>query len=190
MIQTTYADLLRPSVRSRSLIYDMALVLGGSLVVALSAQISFRIGPVPLTAQTLAVVLVGALLGSRRGALALAAYLLEGAAGMPVFANGMAGIAYMAGPTGGYMAGFVGAAWLTGFLAERGWDRRTVTTLAMMIAGHAVIFVPGLIWLAVLTNSQAAVSAGLVPFLPGCVVKICLATFLLPSGWKILQRFR
>ncbi len=124
------ADIFRPSVRRYAGVYDAALILGASLLIALSARIAVPVpfSPAPITGQTLAVLLVGALLGSRRGALSVLAYLAEGAMGLPVFAGGGAGILWLLGPTGGYLFGFIAAAFVTGWLAERGWDRRFVTT--------------------------------------------------------------
>jgi biotin transport system substrate-specific component len=184
-----YADLLRPTMRRSALLYDAALVLGASLVIALSAQVAIQLpfSPVPITGQTMAVLLVGALLGSRRGALAVLAYIAEGLAGLPVFAGGAAGLARLFGPTGGYLVGFVAAAFLVGWLAERGWDRRFGTTLAAMTLGNLVIYGVGAVWLAVFVGGLSrAWSLGVLPFLPGDALKIVLAAVLLPGGWKLL----
>ncbi len=184
-----YADLLRPTMRRSALLYDAALVLGASLVIALSAQVAIQLpfSPVPITGQTMAVLLVGALLGSRRGALAVLAYIAEGLAGLPVFAGGAAGLTRLFGPTGGYLVGFVAAAFLVGWLAERGWDRRFGTTLAAMTLGNLVIYGVGAVWLAVFVGGVSrAWSLGVVPFLPGDAIKIVLAAVLLPGGWKLL----
>lgn len=184
-----YADLLRPTMRRSALLYDAALVLGASLVIALSAQVAIQLpfSPVPITGQTMAVLLVGALLGSRRGALAVLAYIAQGLAGLPVFAGGAAGLTRLFGPTGGYLVGFVAAAFLVGWLAERGWDRRFGTTLAAMTLGNLVIYGVGAVWLAVFVGGVSrAWSLGVVPFLPGDAIKIVLAAVLLPGGWKLL----
>ena len=184
-----YADLLRPTMRRSAFLYDAALVLGASLVIALSAQVAIQLpfSPVPITGQTMAVLLVGALLGSRRGALAVLAYIAEGLAGLPVFAGGAAGLTRLFGPTGGYLVGFVAAAFLVGWLAERGWDRRFGTTLAAMTLGNLVIYGVGAVWLAVFVGGVSrAWSLGVVPFLPGDAIKIVLAAVLLPGGWKLL----
>ena len=184
-----YADLLRPTMRRSALLYDAALVLGASLVIALSAQVAIQLpfSPVPITGQTMAVLLVGALLGSRRGALAVLAYIAEGLAGLPVFAGGAAGLTRLFGPTGGYLVGFVAAAFLVGWLAERGWDRRFGTTLAAMTLGNLAIYGVGAVWLAVFVGGVSrAWSLGVVPFLPGDAIKIVLAAVLLPGGWKLL----
>lgn len=186
----TYADVLRPCGRNSALAYDAACVTGGSLFVALSAQFAFPLpfSPVPVTGQTLAVLLAGVLLGSRLGSLCLLAYLMEGTAGMPVFSGGMAGLARLAGPTGGYLIGLVPAAFVTGLLAEKGWDRRFATTALAMLAGNAVIYFFGLSRLAAFAGSGNVLALGLYPFIPGDIFKLFLAVALIPSGWKLLER--
>jgi len=185
----TYVDVFRPLTRRHAIAYDAALVLGGSLFVALAAQVTIRLpfSPVPITGQTLAVLLVGALLGSRRGAWSLLAYLLEGLAGLPVFAGGASGPAYALGPTGGYLIGFVIAAFVVGWLAERGWDRRLGSTALAMVAGNVAIYACGLGWLSLFVGRQA-LALGLIPFLAGDVVKLVLATTIVPLGWRLLGR--
>lgn len=184
-----YADLLRPSVRRSAWIYDAALVLAGSWLIALSAQVAVALpfSPVPVTGQTAAVLLVGALLGSRRGSLAVLAYIAQGLAGLPVFAGGAFGLARLLGPTGGYLLGFVAAAFLVGWLAERGWDRRPLSTAAAMVLGNVVIYTIGALWLAVFVGGlRQAAAVGIVPFIPGDLLKIAVAAVLLPAGWKLL----
>ncbi len=190
MTCATYTDILRPRARRLAWLYDLTVVVAGSLLVALSAQVAFPLpfSPVPVTAQTLAVLLVGALLGSVRGGISMLLYLAQGMAGLPVFAVGGAGVAYFLGPTGGYLLGFVAGAALTGLLAERGWDRRIGTTLLAMLLGTAAIYAAGLAWLALFTRAENVLSVGLYPFLPGAVVKIAAAALLLPQGWKLLGR--
>src|SRR5262245_51225207 len=185
-----YADLARPQSRALALGYDVLLVLSGSIVVALAAQASVPLPftPVPWTLQPLAVLLVGALLGARRGAAALVAYLAEGLAGAPVFAGGAFGAAALAGPTGGYLVGFVPAAYVTGLLAERGWDRRFFSTWAAMALGSATLFAFGLAWLSRFVGWQGAVATGLLPFVVGDVLKQVLAALLLPTLWKLRKR--
>ncbi|MFL7795017.1 MAG: biotin transporter BioY, partial [Anaerolineae bacterium] len=140
----TYADILRPSAKQKSLAYDTILVIGGSLFIALCAQFTLHIGPVPITGQTLGVLLTGMLLGSRRGSLSVLTYLAEGVAGLPVFApGGPLGLARLVGPTGGYLIGFVAATYATGLLAERGWDRKVRTVLAAMLIGNVTIYAFG-----------------------------------------------
>lgn len=185
-----YADLARPRSRSLALGYDVLLVLSGSVLVALAAQVAVPLPftPVPWTLQPLAVLLVGALLGARRGALALVAYLGEGLSGLPVFAGGAFGAAALAGPSGGYLVGFVPAAFVTGFLAERGWDRRFFLTWAAMFLGSCTLFAFGLAWLSRFVGWQGAVAAGLLPFVLGDLLKQVLAALLLPGLWKIRAR--
>jgi biotin transport system substrate-specific component len=191
--QLTVADLVRPSERKMAWLYDATLVLGGSALIALCTQIAVGY-PVPWTGQTFAVLMVGALLGSRRGALCVLTYLLQGLAGFPVFSHGRAGLAVLLGPTGGYLIGFVLAAYVVGRLAERGWDRRPATTVLAMVFGSILLYSCGLLWLTSLVHlfgqSLGSVLAiGLYPFLPGEIVKIALATALLPTGWKLIRHF-
>jgi len=185
----TYADILRPVARPAAWAYDASLVVGASLVVALSAQVAIRLpfSPVPITGQTLAVLLVGALLGSRRGAMSMLAYLAQGIAGLPVFAQGASDIAYLAGPTGGYLIGFVAAAYITGWLAERGWDRHVGTTTLAMLAGSLAIYACGLSWLSLYAGRQA-IALGLLPYAAGDVLKLALAALSLPAGWKLIRK--
>ena len=188
----TYADVCRPSGALSRCAYNVMLVLAGSVLIAASAQAAVRLPftAVPITGQTFAVLLLGGLFGARRGVATVLAYIGEGAIGLPVFANGGAGAAYLAGPTGGYLIGFVAAAWIVGRLAQRGWDRRFVTTAAAMTLGTIAIFVCGMAWLAMLLEPTQVLLAGLIPFIPGAIVKIILAAALLPSGWKVLALLR
>ena len=126
----TYADILRPQGRIGSLVYDCFLVLAGSVLIALSAKVAIPVpfSPVPVTGQTFTVLMIGALYGSGRGVLTVLAYMAEGISGMPVFTGAGAGLAYLMGPTGGYIAGFAAAAGITGLLAEKGWDRNIFST--------------------------------------------------------------
>ena len=176
-------------LKTHTWLYDSFLVLGGSFLIALSAQVAIPLpfSPVPITGQTFAVLVVGMLLGRRRGTAAVFAYLAEGFLGLPVFAGGAAGIAKIAGPTGGYLASFVPAAFLVGYLAEKGWDRKISTTFLAMLLGNVIIFGFGALWLARFVGLDKAVSLGVVPFLIGDVVKIGLATFALPGAWKLLS---
>ncbi|GBC83908.1 Biotin transporter BioY [bacterium HR11] len=169
---------------------EVLLVLGGSLFTALMAQVAIPLPftPVPITGQTLAVLLVGAVLGARRGALSMMAYLAEGLAGLPVFAGGTAGVGRLLGPTGGYLIGFVFAAYVVGRLADRGWDRRPATTALAMLVGNGVIYVFGLPWLAQFVGPAHVFSMGLVPFIPGDLLKVLLAAALLPGAWRLVRQ--
>jgi biotin transport system substrate-specific component len=166
------------------------LVIVFSLFIAASAQFAIQIGPVPITGQSFAVLLTGALLGSRLGAAAVIAYLIEGAVGLPFFANGGAGIVRFLGPTGGYLVAFPAAAYVTGAFAEHGWDKKYLTAYAAMAIGSAVIFLGGWAWFAVLTNTPpiAAFNIAVLPFLPGDAIKIALAAAVLSTGWALLKR--
>lgn len=200
MTQPTYPTLSsiaisQPTLLPSKLLRTAALVLGGAALVAVCAQISIPMYPVPLTLQTLAVLLVGAALGSRKGAGAMLTYLAAGAAGLPVFAGGGASLlsaktGYLT-PTLGYLLGFVLAAGLVGYLAER-WaaDRTPLGTALAMLAGSAVIYIPGLLLLGALTGlkGESLLSAGLTPFLLGDAIKLALAAALLPGAWALLSR--
>ncbi|MEE9167714.1 MAG: biotin transporter BioY [Candidatus Neomarinimicrobiota bacterium] len=185
-----YADVLRPSVRGRSIVYDVTLVVGGSLFIALLSQIkiSLPFTPVPITGQTLGVLLTGAMLGRTRGVAAIVVYLCEGLVGLPVFAGGAFGFTHMLGPTGGYLFGFIPGAFITGLLAEKGWDRKTGTTILAMVLGNLAILSVGLFWLAPFTGIDRLLELGFLPFIPGEIVKIGLAAVLLPSGWKLIGK--
>lgn len=167
---------------------DVGLVVGGSLLIALGAKLSVPFVPVPLTFQGFAVVLVGAALGSRFGALAAITYLGEGLVGLPVFALPTAGPAYLIGPTGGFLLSFPVAAWLVGALAERGWDRRFVTSFFALAAGQAVILLGGFLWLSRLVGAHSAFMTGVAPFLAGDVLESTLAAMTLPLVWRVIGR--
>ena len=191
--QPTLATTLWPARGGAALARGLVLAVGGTLLLTLSAKIQVPFWPVPMTMQTFAVLVIGMAYGWRLAAATLVLYLAEGAAGMPVFAGtpekGI-GLAYMAGSTGGYLVGFVLAATLIGWLAERGWDRRPVTTAIAMLLGNVVIYVPGLIWLATLIGAAKAVQFGLMPFLLGDGLKLLLAAAALPLAWKLVGRPR
>jgi biotin transport system substrate-specific component len=167
----------------------VSLVVAFSLFNALAAQFSLNIGPIPITGQTFAVTLTGALLGSRLGAMALVAYIIEGCCGLPFFANGMSGLGVLFGVTGGYIVSFPAAAYITGAFAEHGWDRRFLTAAAAMAIGSVVILAAGCSWLILLnTPPIAAFKVGVMPFIAGDIVKVLLAAAVLPTGWEILKR--
>ena len=179
----TLADLALPRA---GVLANLGLVVGASLVTALAAQIAIPVpwSLVPITGQTFAVTLTGAVLGARRGFLAQALYLAEGAVGLPVFAAGGAGVAVLAGPTAGYLAAFPLAAALTGALAQRGWDRRFVTMLPAMLIGSIPVFALGLAQLARFVPADRVLAAGLLPFIPGDLVKATLAALAFPAAWR------
>jgi biotin transport system substrate-specific component len=160
-----------------STLWRVILVAAGSMLIGLAAQIAIPLpfSPVPVTGQTLAVLVVGAALGARLGSLSVVLYVLEGLIGLPVFAGGASGIARLAGPTGGYLVGFIFAAALVGALAERGWDRRASACALAMFGGLAVIYVVGLTWLARFPLQTGLLEAGLLPFLVGDAYKLIVA---------------
>ena len=186
----TIAGVFRPHTTRSAVVYDVVLILAGSVIIAISAQLAVWIpySPVPVTGQTFAVLMLGVLLGARRGGLCVLAYVIEGLAGLPVFAGGAGGIGWLIGPTGGYLVGFIAAAVVVGYLAECGWDKKVWTTILAMLAGNICIYTFGIAWLAVLMVENKF-KMGVYPFIAGDVFKIILAAVLLPAGWKVLNRF-
>jgi biotin transport system substrate-specific component len=182
--------LLQAALTPFDIVRQVGLVIGFSLLTALSAQIVIPFVPVPFTGQTFAVLLAGALLGSRLGAMAMIAYLIEGATGLPFFAGGAAGVAHLMGQTGGYLIAFPAAAFITGAFAEQGWDRKYFTAVAAMAAGSVVIILFGCLWFSFLTRTSPLVAFQftVLKFIPGDIIKIALAAAVLPTGWKLLKR--
>ena len=186
------AATLRFAVFPRlGILADVLMVLAGTGLVAGAAQISFHIPgtPVPITAQTFAVVLVGAALGSVRGFSSLALYLLAGMV-LPFYSNGAKGVDEVVGATGGYLIGFVAAATLTGYLAERGLDRKLTSAIGAMFLGNVIIYLCGLPWLAVDLNVNFATTMeyGLNPFITGDIIKLCIAGAALPTAWLAVKK--
>jgi len=188
----TYRTLLDVLWRDRTLLRNVALIIAGSLLLTLSAKIKVPFYPVPMTMQTLAVMLIGFTFGWRMAGATVLFYLAQGAFGLPVFAGtpekGI-GLAYMMGPTGGYLLGFVLAAVLCGWLAERGWDRSPLRLVVAMILANGVIYLLGVAWLGSVVGWDKPVLAwGMIPFLYGDLLKIVLGAGLLTAGWKLLDR--
>ena len=175
-----------------SIARDVVLVVAGILAIAASAQVRIPVpfSLVPITGQTFAVMLIAALYGPRRGVTTIVAYITSGAMGLPFFAGGGAGLAYLAGPTTGYLAGWIGAAWLIGSLMERGWSDRAWRTALAMWLGSLVIFACGVLWLSRFVGFETAFMTGFLPFIPGDLVKIALAMGVLRAGWKFNKRSR
>ncbi|WP_109095658.1 biotin transporter BioY [Azospirillum sp. TSH64] len=162
--------------------------LFGSVLMAVSAKVQVPFYPVPMTLQSMVVMLLGMAYGSRLAVATVLLYLAEGLAGLPVFAGAGAGPAYMMGPTAGYLVGFVLAAGVIGLLAERGWDRSPAKAVAAMALGHAMLFVPGVAWLSLLFGVDKALAAGLWPFWAATLLKTALGAVLMQAAWKIVAR--
>jgi len=161
----------------------------GVIFIALLAQVRLELGPVPLTGQTLGVLLIGATYGLSLGALTLVSYLIVGGLGLSVFAGGAAGWSVLSGTTAGYLFGFVLAAAVVGYLAQRGWDRHVGLAALAMLIGNIIIYVPGLLWLNTFApDTVTALQWGLIPFIPGDIIKLILAAGLLPTAWQLLGR--
>jgi biotin transporter BioY len=191
-MSTARVTFMDAAISKTGLIWDAVLVVGFACLTAAFAQISFWIGPVPITGQTFAVLLTGALLGSRRGALSQLSYLAVGATGIPYWfaLGGPPGIARLVGPTGGYLFGFVAVAFVVGWLAERGWDRRVWTAALAMLVGETVLYIFGLSWLLHFVSVDKVLQVGLYPFIVGDLIKLVAAALILPSAWLLLRRFR
>jgi len=186
---STHAPLALAAPRSRTAAYQIAVVVAGSLLMTLSAKLQIPFWPVPMTMQTYVVVVLGMALGPRLGTAAVGLYLAQGAMGLPVFAGtpekGL-GLAYMVGPTGGYLAGFIAAALATGFLSARGLGRRPAGALLTATLGMVLIYACGLAWLSNLIGLDKAVTYGALPFVLGDGLKILLAMVTLPVAWRLL----
>ena len=188
---TTLAPTLstRYFPRTAAWLRDLLLITLSALFVAALAQVKIPLPftPVPLTGQTFAVLLVGAVLGSKRGTASLALYTLMGAVGLPFFAGGASGLAYMSGLTLGYLVGFIVAAYVIGLLAERGLERSVRTSLVPFLIGTLVIYLFGAGWLAILFGPDQALTLGILPFLLGDAIKLVLAALALPAAWKLVK---
>jgi len=189
---TTLAPTIytRTFPRTAGWLRDVMLITLGALFVAALAQVEIPLPftPVPITGQTFAVLLVGAGLGSKRGAASLAFYLAMGVVGLPFFAGGAHGLDIVVGATGGYLIGFILAAYVIGLLAERGLERNVRTSLIPFLVGTAIIYVCGVAWLAIVLGSLSkAIAAGMLPFLIGDAIKLIAASLALPAAWKLVK---
>lgn len=189
----TLGDFLVPirvGERLDTRVRHIVLILVGVSIVALSAQIYIPIQPVPFTGQTFGVLLVGGALGFRRGALSLGLYVLLGAAGLPIFAQAASGMDVVLGASGGYLIGFVLAGAIVGRLAELGWDRHIVGSLAAMLLGSVLIYAVGLPWLMVVGgfSVEQTIAFGLTPFLTWDAAKLTVAAASFPAGWWLMGR--
>ena len=187
------ADVIaRPSSRARAFAVDAALVLAGVALVALLAKVSFFIGPVPITGQTLGVILVGASLGAARGAASLTTYMLVGLAGLPVFAGPIAGPAYVLSPSFGFIVGFISGAFVAGWFAQRAWDRKPALAFAGFVIASIIPFLFGVPYMAFILSAVMGVDitfvsvmeAGVLPFIAGGLIKAAVAAVAIPLAWR------
>jgi biotin transport system substrate-specific component len=191
-LMTTLAPTLytRTFPRIASWLRDLTLIVLGTLFVAILAQVIIPLPftPIPLTGQTFAVLLVAAALGSKRGAASMVLYLAAGVIGLPFFAGGAHGLSVVIGATGGYLVGFIGAAYVIGLLAERGLERNIRTSIIPFLVGTVLIYACGVMWLTVVLGSfSKAITLGLVPFLIGDAIKLVAAALALPAAWKLAK---
>ena len=187
VISNEFAHRLR---LEKNIIFDVVIIILGSVFVALSSQLAFYLpfSPIPITGQTFAVLFIGAVLGSRRGGLSLALYVLEGLIGLPVFAGGTGGMAIFFGPTAGYLVGFIPAAILVGYLSEKGYSRNRISMFFVLLLGLTVIYFFGVFRLLSFVEYEKVFIFGIAPFLVGDAIKAVMAMILIPSGWKLIKR--
>lgn len=169
---------------------EIPLLLSFNFLLAACAYISVTLpfSPVPVTGQTFGVLIIAMALGRMRGTAVVLAYLIEGVMGLPVFAGGSSGLVKFIGPTGGYLIGFLGASYVIGSLADKGWDKGYLKSVFCMVIGTVIIFVTGLLWLSRFVPAENTLTMGLYPFIPGAIIKISLASVILPSIWKFIHR--
>ena len=184
-------DLALPQNGAARLGVQIVLAVLGTLLLTLSAKTKVVLGPVDMSLQTLAVLLIAASFGFRLGVATLLLYLAEGAMGFPVFQSSPekgVGIAYMLGTTGGYLAGFVVMAAIVGWAADRGFDRNPIKLFGVMLAANAIMLTMGFAWLATLIGVEKAWAFGVVPFIVGDLIKVALAAALVPAVWSLLPK--
>jgi len=191
------ADVIsRPSSRARAFALDAGLVAVGAAVVALLAQVEIPLWPVPITGQTLGVIVVGAALGAWRGAAALTTYMVAGLAGLPVFAGFTGTIAALGKPSFGFVIGFIVSAFVAGWFAQRAWDRRPVLAFIGFAAASAVPFLFGIPYMALVLNVGLGLDyslwglleVGLLPFIVGGLIKAALAAAIIPAAWALVRK--
>jgi biotin transport system substrate-specific component len=191
------ADVItRPASRARAFALDAALVLTGAALIAVLAQVEVPLWPVPITGQTLGVIVVGAALGAKRGAAALTAYMLLGLAGLPIFAGFTGTIAAVAKPSFGFIVGFIVSAAVAGWVAERAWDRKPWLAFVGFAAASVVPFLIGVPYMAFILNVvlglgydfAAIMAAGVLPFIVGGLIKALIAALIIPGAWALVRR--
>jgi biotin transport system substrate-specific component len=186
---STLVNQVWPRANTNTVLRNITLAIAGSIAVAIAAHISVVQLPVPLTLQTFAVLCVGGVLGSRLGAASLALYAAEGAIGLPVFAPTPDGYPGITGPTGGYVIGFILAAALVGWFAEKGWDRSVPKMVVAMLLGATILYIPGLAWLSTFVGGMSkAIEYGLTPFWVADIVKAVAAACVFPAVWGLISK--
>ncbi len=181
----THSVMIHSFIRPDTFLKKAGLCLGASLLLAASAWVSVPLYPVSFSLQTLAVLLVGVVLGSRLGVCAVMLYLFEGLAGLPVFAGGSGGLAALLSPTFGYKIGFAASAFVAGYAAEHGKDRGFFSALPWLALAHQLSFVGGLLWLSAFMSFKEAFAVGYLPFMGLDVVKFSLAAAICAALWKV-----
>lgn len=176
--------------RLMTFLSHLFLIIAGSALIGFSAQIEVPWYPVPVTGQTLMVLLIGMAYGPTLGCATIIAYLLEGAMGLPVFAGGAAGWLILSGFTGGYLIGFIPAAFLVGMLAMRGMGRTMLGTVIAMVLGNLVIYAFGVAWLQGFIGLEKAIAGGLMPFIYGDFLKVVIAAVTMPAAWRAVQKLQ
>ena len=186
-----YTDIFLSQKSVSNRVINAVLILGTSWLITISAQISIILpfSPVPITGQTLTILLAGLILGKNRGAAAVAVYLLQGAAGLPFFAGGKSGLITLFGPTGGYLFGFLAAAYIVGMLSELRYRRSLFQAATSLVIGNIIIYIFGLVWLARFVGESQALQLGLYPFLVGDILKITIGVVLVGGSSAVLSRF-
>ena len=174
--------------KTNDFVYVLLTSIIGSFLLAISSKVQIPLTPVPVTLQTLVLLVMSMFLGWRGAVGATSLYLFQGAIGLPVFAHG-GGFIILFGPTGGYLFGFLIASLVVGYLAEKGWDKSVVLTFTSMTIGTLIIYLFGVIWLSYLKDLNTALIFGLLPFITPDILKICLGTCLVSAGWEISEKF-
>ena len=174
--------------KTNDFVYVLLTSIVGSFLLAISSKVQIPLTPVPVTLQTLVLLVMSMFLGWRGALGATSLYLFQGAIGLPVFAHG-GGFIIFFGPTGGYLFGFLIASLVVGYLAEKGWDKSVVLTFTSMTIGTLIIYLFGVIWLSYLKDLNTALVFGLLPFITPDILKICLGTCLVSAGWEISEKF-
>ena len=167
-------------ISSQRIVKEITCIMSAALMLAALSRVTIPMQPVPVTGQTLGVLLIGMMLGRKRALTAVLTYLAMGIVGFPVFANGAFGMATLIGPTGGYLLGFIPAAYVMGWMGDKGWYKHAISAISALLIGHAIVFALGLAWLTHFTGSNAVLATGLIPFLPGAVIKTIIAFAMIP----------